>query len=482
MHIKHIFRLLGIMLIFYSLTMLPPLIVNEWYHEELNNAFYKSFLTVFFTGLTTWFICRKSYREIQIHDGFLLVIFFWGVICFSATLPFKFILQDEISWIEAFFECVSGLTTTGITIFAYPEHLPKSLLYYRQQLTFLGGMGIIVLTIAIMPMLGVGGTRLYRTETPGALKDAKFTPRITQTAKALWSVYILLSVICILYFKCVGLSWFEAICEGFATISTGGLVTQSQGFSYYHNPWVEWGAPIFMLFGSINFATHFMVLKKRNLKHYWSEEELRFFIFVILGALILGGLMYYQRYQQFSMLHFRQIYFTIISLISSSGTSCVDYSQWPLSFVLMLVILSIFGGCHGSTSGGMKMIRVLILSKLYHREIKVLLHPQLISPLKYNNKPIDNAIILSLFSFTTAFMTLFLFLMFLLALGGNDLMSCLGIVTGTLTNSGVSLGKVSMSYENVNDYTKAISIISMLAGRLEIFSLFIICSLPFWEN
>ncbi|NBX84972.1 MAG: potassium transporter [Gammaproteobacteria bacterium] len=482
MHIKHILRLLGMMLIFFSLSMIPPLFVNGWYHEDLQHEFSKSFLIIFLLGLGIWYLCRKSYKEIQIHDGFLLVILFWVFICLSATLPFKFILHDKITWLDAFFECASGLTTTGVTVFTYPEQLPKSLLYYRQQLTFLGGMSIIVLTIAIMPMLGVGGTRIYRTETPGAFKDTKFTPRITQTAKALWAVYLFLTLSCIIYFRCVGLSWFEAICEGFPTISTGGLVTQSQGFSYYHNAALEWGAPIFMLCGSINFATHFMALKKRNILHYWGEEELRFFIFVILGAVILGALMYFQRYQAFSIAHFRHIFFTTISLISSSGASCVDYSQWPLSFILMLLILSIFGGCHGSTSGGMKMIRILILSKLYNREIKVLLHPQLISPLKYNNKPIDNSIIMSLFSFTTAFITLFVFLIFLLALGGNDLMTCLAIVTGTLTNSGISLGSISLSYEHINPYTKFISILSMLAGRLEIFSLFIICSIPFWEN
>jgi len=363
MHFKHIFRLIGVMLIFFSLSMLPPVIINYATEEIVQLSFFKSFLITFIVGLGLWFVCRKAHKEIQIHDGFLMVVLFWGLLCLFSTLPFIFILKDKISFLDTLFECVSGLTTTGVTVFSFPESLPKSLLYYRQQLQFLGGMSIIVLTVAIMPILGVGGTRLYKTETPGALKDTKFTPRVTQTAKALWSVYLLLTALCFIFFVSSGAHWFDALCESFATISTGGLMPHHDGFAYYKNPWIEWGAPIFMLLGSINFGSHYLAIKKRTFNQYWSEEEFRFYLYIILFALCLGCIIYFNHLKQLNLTQLRHVYFSVISTISSTGSACTDYSQWPLRIIFMLIIISPIGGCHGSTTGGLKIIRVLILTK-----------------------------------------------------------------------------------------------------------------------
>ena len=482
MHFKHIFRLIGVMLMFFSLSMLPPIAINYAMHEMHQLSFLKSFLITFGSGMSLWFFCRKEKKEIQIHDGFLMVVLFWALLCLFATLPFIIILNHKVSYLDAFFECVSGLTTTGVTIFTYPEQLPKSLLYYRQQLQFLGGMSIIVLTVAIMPILGIGGTRLYRTETPGALKDTKFTPRITQTAKALWSVYLLLTVLCFIFFIFAGAHWLDALFESFATISTGGLMPHHNGFAYYQNPLIEWGAPIFMLLGSINFGSHYLALKKRTLNQYWSEEEFRFYIYIILFALCLGGMIYFNQVKHFDLTHARYVYFSVVSLISSTGSICSDYSSWPLGVIFLFIILSLIGGCHGSTTGGLKVIRVLILSKFYQREVKVLMHPQLITHIKYNNKALDNNILFSLFSYIMTFIVLFMILVFLLILANNDFFSSIAIVTGTLSNSGVALGSTALSYEKINDTSKILSIIAMLAGRLEIFSLFIVFSSAYWRD
>jgi trk system potassium uptake protein TrkH len=456
--------------------------VNLILHEGHEMAYLKSFLITGLSGACIWFICHKDRKEIQIHDGFLMVILFWSLICLYATLPFVFLLDSKIGFIDIAFECISGLTTTGVSIFAFPEELPASLLFYRQQLQFLGGISIIVLTVAIMPILGVGGTRLYRTETPGALKDTKFTPRITQTAKALWSVYLLLTFLCFCFFKCMGASWLEAIEESFTTISTGGLMTHHNGFSYYENPWVEWGAPIFMLLGSINFGRHYLFIKKRNFSVYWSEEELRFYLYTILFSLGLASIIGILHNPYFDLIDLRHLYFNLISLVSSTGAIYSDYSQLPLSIIFIFIILALCGGCHGSTTGGLKMIRVLILSKFYQRELKVLLHPQLISHIKYNQKSLDNPILFSLLTFVMTFLALYALLIFLMLLADNDLISAISMVTATLSNSGIALGKTAQSYSDINTFSKLVSIFAMIAGRLEIFSLLIVFSLAYWKD
>lgn len=479
---RHVFFILGLMLIFFSLAMLPPIIVNQIYHEKLLQIFIKSFIIITCVGIFLTLIGFNYQKEIQIHDGFLLVVLFWSLICLFGAMPFIFSLYPKIQLVDCLFEAVSGLTTTGATILISPETLPKSLLYYRQQLQFLGGMSIVVLTVAIMPILGIGGTRLYRTETPGSFKDNKFTPRITQTAKALWTVYLILTVVCIIFFKIAGVDWYESICESFATISTGGLMTKNAGLAYYKNPVIEWGAPLFMLAGSINFGLHYLALKRRSLINYWHEEEFRYFFYILIFSIIFGSFIYFHVYNQLSVKDFRRLYFTIISVITSSGSTCTNYAQWPLPLIFILIMVSIIGGCHGSTSGGIKVIRTILLGRFYKRELKILLHPQAISLIKYNHKPLDNNIILSLFAFISAFLGLYVILIFLMTLFNNDLLTAITLVTATLSNSGIGIGNVAESYANITPASKATCIIGMLAGRLEIFSLFIVFTPEFWKN
>ena len=475
---RHISFILGLMLIFFSLAMLPPMLVNQIYHEDQLGIFLNSFTMVFILGGCLTLIGFNYRKDIQIHDGFLLVVLFWVLICLFGAMPFMLSLYPKIKIVDCLFEAVSGLTTTGSTILISPEALPRSLLYYRQQLQFLGGMSIVVLTVAIMPILGIGGTRLYRTETPGSFKDNKFTPRITQTAKALWSVYLLLTLACIVFFKAAGVGWFESICEAFATISTGGLMIQKSGIAYYKNTMLEWGAPLFMLAGSINFGLHYLALKRRNLAHYWQEEEFRYFFLILILSISFAAMIYFQMYHHLSVKEFRRLYFTIVSVITSSGSSCTNYANWPLS----LILISIIGGCHGSTSGGIKVIRTILLGRFYKRELKILLHPQAISLIKYNHKPLDNNILLSLFAFIAAFLGLYVILIFCMTLFHNDILTAIALVTGSLSNSGIGIGNVAESYANITAASKATCIIGMLAGRLEIFSLFIVFSPEFWKN
>lgn len=482
MAFKHISFLLGIMLMFFGLAMLPAMLINHLYHEHFFIDFFYSFLLIEASGLILWLLGRGYQKDIQMSDGFLLVVMFWILICLYGSIPFGLTLIHQLSFVDILFETVSGLTTTGVTLFEKPQNLPHALLFYRQFLQFLGGMSIVVLTVAIMPLLGIGGTKLYRTETPGSFKDNKFTPRITSTAKALWLVYLILTFSCFIFYRMIGLEWFSALGETFGTVSTGGLTLHQEGLAFYKNHALEWGAPIFMLLGSINFGLHYMALKKHKLSQYWHEEEFRYFIKFIFITILISCCLYYLSHQHISPKEFRHIYFTIASLVSSSGAACANYAEWPLPILVILLLVSMVGGCHGSTSGGIKMIRTLLLSKFYQREIRLLLHPQAISLIKYNQKPLSNDILLSLFAFISAFIFLMFVLIFLLTLFNNDLLSAITMSIATLSNSGMGLGAVSNSYANISQASKAILIVAMLAGRLEIFSLFIIFSWQFWKD
>jgi trk system potassium uptake protein len=482
MSVRHLFYLLGIMLMFFSLSMLPPMLINFYYHETYFYDFMNSFLIIGLSGFILWLLGRTYHKEIQTSEGFLLVVLFWILISLYGSIPFALSLKHQLSGVDVIFETVSGLTTTGATLLKHPQLLPRSLLYYRQQLQFLGGMSIVVLTVAIMPLLGIGGTKLYRTETPGSFKDNKYTPRITSTAKALWTVYLILVISCFISYQLIGLDWFSALGETFSTVSTGGLMMHEEGLAFYQNHLLEWIAPLFMIAGSTNFGLHFMAIKKRKLHHYWKEEEFRYFIRFIIIAILIACIIFFLKNHHMTGRDFRHIYFTIISLLSSSGAACADYSQWPLALMIILMIVSIVGGCHGSTSGGIKMIRILLLGKFYHREVQLLLHPQAVSLIKYNQKPLSNDILLSLFAFISAFISLMALIVFLLTALGNDLLSSITMSVASLSNSGMGLGSVASSYADINPYSKMIVIIAMLAGRLEIFSLFIIFSWQFWKN
>jgi trk system potassium uptake protein TrkH len=259
-------------------------------------------------------------------------------------------------------------------------------------------------------------------------------------------------------------------------------MSHHEGFAFYQNSWIQWGAPLFMLLGSINFGSHYLALKRRSLGAYWNEEEFRFYIFMIFSSLLLGLTIYFHNYQHLNWEQVRHLYFSIISLISSTGSVSTDFSHWPMGLLFIFIIISMFGGCHGSTTGGLKMIRLLILSKFYQRELKVLLHPQLISPIKYNNKPLDNNILLSLITYLITFVGLFIFLVFVMLIADNDFLTSVSIVAGTLSNSGIGLGEVSVSFQHLNPLSKFFAIIAMLAGRLEIFSLLIVFSLAYWKE
>ena len=483
MQIRTILRLLGLLLILFSLSMLTPLLFNIIFHESFWIPFVAAFGCTLGTGVVLWLSCRNHQQELKIRDGFLIVVLFWFVLSFFSSLPFLFALHHSHGMTDAIFESVSGFTTTGASIITHLDGLPHAILYYRQQLQFLGGMGIVVLAVAILPMLGVGGMQLYRAETPGPMKDAKLTPRIAHTAKALWFIYFLLTLLCTLSYWGAGMNWFDALGESFATVSTGGFSMHDGSFSSYNSDTIELICCLFMLLGGTNFALHFVAFKTLNIKHYWHDEEFRFYIGLVFGACLLVSisLVYYGFYSASPHALVKSL-FNVISLATTTGFISAPFSTWPTYVPVLIILLAIIGGCAASTSGGIKMLRALLLYKQSKREMVRLLHPHAIIPIKFGKHSLPEPILQSMWGFISVFIALFLALMVLFMALGNDFSTAFSAITAALANAGAGIGNISITFAHLSLPSKWVLIFAMLAGRLEIFSLLILFSRQFWQR
>ena len=483
MQIKTILRLIGLLLMIFSLSMLTPLLINFIFHETFWLPFLAAFGCTFGVGISLWLLYQKHQYELKISDGFLIVVLFWFVLCFFAALPFLLAIDSHDSITDALFESVAGFTTTGASIITQLDKMPHALLFYRQQLQFLGGMGIIVLAVAILPMLGIGGIQLYRAETPGPMKESKLTPRITQTAKALWSIYFLLTLLCMLSYWAAGMDWFDALGESFATVSTGGFSMHTASFAYYQSDLIECVACFFMLLGGTNFALHFIAFKKRSLKHYWQDEEFRYYVgfLLLISVVVTMSLITYGFFTANPHALIKSL-FNIISAATTTGFISAPFSTWPTYVPILIMLLAIIGGCAASTSGGIKVLRALLLFKQSKREMVRLLHPNAIIPIKFGKHVLPEPILQSMWGFLSVFIALFLLLMIVFMAFGNDFITAFSAITATLANAGAGMGTVSNSFAGLNLPSKWLLIFSMLAGRLEIFSLLILFSRQFWRK
>lgn len=484
MQIKTILRLIGLLLMIFSVSMLTPLLINVIFHETFWLPFVAAFICTISTGSILWFSFQQHGQELKIRDGFLIVVLFWFVLCFFASLPFLFALDHHNhSLTDALFESVSGFTTTGATIITQLDGLPHAVLFYRQQLQFLGGMGIVVLAVAILPMLGAGGMQLYRAETPGPMKETKLTPRIAQTAKALWSIYFLLTLLCMLFYWAAGMNWFDALGESFATVSTGGFSMHNTSFAYYHSDVIELIACFFMLLGATNFALHFTAFKKRDIRHYWHNEEFRYFIgfLFIASCIVTISLVSYGFFTAHPHALVKSL-FNVISLATTTGFISAPFSTWPTFVPVLILLLAIIGGCAASTSGGVKVLRALLLYKQSRREMRRLLHPHAIIPIKFGNHILAESILQSMWGFISVFIALFLTLMVVFMSFGNDFITSFSAITATLANAGAGIGSISTTFTELNLPSKWLLMFAMIAGRLEIFSLLILFSPQFWQK
>jgi len=473
-------RILGFLLITFSLTLLPPIGVSLWYQDDGLWAFIVAILVMFGMGVAFWFPARHVKKALHLHDGFLITAVFWTVLSIVGALPFLFV--PNLTLAQAVFEAVSGFTTTGATVIDDLERLPKSILYYRQQLQWLGGLGIIVLAVAVLPMLGIGGMQLYRAETPGPMRDEKLTPRLGQTAKALLSIYVALTIACALAYWMAGMSIFDAIGHSYSTVATGGFSTHDESLGYYDSPIIEIIAMFFILLGSLNFTVHFIVWRKMDVSHYWQDIQGRVFIYIVLGliAITVAVLLWQGVYGFWTALRYAS--FEVISIISSTGYGIADFSSWPLFLPILILGSGFIGGCVGSTTGGFRVIRFILLYKQAHREIMRLIHPNAVIAVKVGHQRVSDTVAQAVWGFAFLYMASYVFLSILFMATGVDFLTAFSGVAATLNMTGPGLGKVAGTYSSISDAGLWILSFAMLLARLEIFTLLVLLTPAFWKR
>jgi len=476
-------KILGVLCLLFSITMLPPVAVSLVYGDGEHASFLIAFAAIGLTGLVLWAFNSRVRRDLRYRDGFMVVVLFWVVLGSFGAIPLYLVDQAGLNVTDAVFESISGLTTTGATVITGIDHLPASVLYYRQQLQWLGGMGIIVLAVAIMPMLGVGGMQLYRAETPGPMKDTKLTPRITETAKALWYIYLGLTVICAVCYRLAGMSTFDAIGHSFSTVAIGGFSTHDASLGYFSSPAVHAVAVVFMLLAGMSFSLHFMAWRERSLRSYIGDSEVTVYLVLIAVAsvVVVASLGVYDVFAS-TPEQVQQGLFQVVSVLTTTGFTTGGYAWWPSFLPVLLLALSFVGGCAGSTAGGMKVVRVLLLYKQGRREFLRLVHPNAMMSIKINHKPVPDAVIHAVWAFFSLYVLCFVGLGVLMTATGLDWTTSFGAVAACLNNLGPGIGDVAGTYAGMTTAGKWILCFVMLLGRLELMTLLVLFTAAFWKS
>ena len=482
MHLAFVSRVLGLMLMVFSTSMLVPIVFAAIYQENTLPMFFLAFTITMIVGFLSWLPARNMKGEIRIRDGFIITVLFWLVLSTFGALPFALSEETNLSFIDALFESISGLTTTGATVFTNLEDLPKSILYYRQQLQWLGGIGIVVIAVSILPMIGVGGMQIYKAETPGPIKDTKLTPRIAETANALFKIYVFLTVACAIAYWVAGMSWFDALSHSFSTISIGGFSTYDESLGHFDNNAVLTIASIFMVVSGLNFALHYTAWHARSIKSYISDPEARLFVLVILfGILVTTYFLYTTASMPNEDILFVGV-FQLISILTTTGFTTTEFHLWPSFLPFFLILLSFFGACAGSTGGGIKMGRILIMSQQVVREIYRLIHPNAVLPIKTKKHKIPERVTDGIWAFFGIYFFIFYVMVLLLLANNLDYITAWSATAASFNNLGPGLGAVAENYADLNAMSKAILCSGMLLGRLEVFTLLVVLSPTFWRN
>jgi len=476
-------RIVGLLLMVFSLTMLPPMVVSLFSDDGQASAFIEGLVLILGTGVALWLPVRRVRRELLLRDGFVVVVLFWVALGVTGSVPLLLADQPMLSLTDAVFESVSGLTTTGATVITGLDELPRSLLFYRQFLQWLGGMGIIVLAVAILPMLGIGGMQLYRAETPGPVKDNKLTPRIAETAKALWYIYLGLTIACAVAYWIAGMDGFDAIAHSFSTVSIGGFSTHDTSIDFFEDPEVEAVAVVFMVISGMNFALHFTALRGRRPGIYLADAEFRAYVLILaVLAVIISGYLYATGTYTNLATAVREGVFQTVSVSTTTGFTTSGYHQWPGFVPVLLLFASFVGGCAGSTGGGLKVVRVLLLIKQGLREILRLVHPRALVPIKIGNQNMPQRVIDAVWGFFAAYVATFALMLLGLMATGLDQVTAFSAVAACINNLGPGLGDVATHYGHIGDAAKWILALAMLLGRLEVFTLLVVLSPAFWRG
>jgi len=483
MNLSAVQRILGLMLMMFSLTMLPPVGVSIGYDDGHWQPFVVSFLVVASLGVLLWLPVRRSAADLRLRDGFLVIALFWMFLGVAGATPLLISDVPDLSVTDAVFEAVSGFSTTGATVIVGLDHLPKSILYYRQQIQWLGGMSIIVLAVALMPMLGIGGMSLIKADTPGPIKDQRLTPRITQTARALWAVYVLLTVLCAAGYWLAGMDVFDAIGHAFSTISTAGFSPYDASLGHFDSAAVDAVATVFMFAGGVSFALHFSVLRRQDPRLYARDTEFLAFFWLIAVIIVLATC-YLWLMGEFRTLaeSLRHAAFHVVSVHTGTGYTTTGFAHWPGALPALLMMLTFIGGCAGSTTGGMKVIRWTIVFRQGVAELKRLVHPSAEIPVKLAGRPVPERVIMGVAGFFAMYLVVFAVLMLMMMMLGLDQVTAWSAIASAINNVGPGLGEVAVTFRDVPDGAKWISVIAMVAGRVEIFTMLLLLTPAFWER
>lgn len=482
MQFRTIIKILGQLVALFSITMVPPAIVSLIYKDG-GVPFVLAFIFSVTIGLMAYYPNRHEDGDLKAREGFLIVVLFWLVLGAFASLPLIFLQEPNLSLADAVFEAFSGLTTTGATVLTGIEYLPKSVLFYRQQLQWFGGMGIIVLAVAILPMLGVGGMQLYRAEIPGPVKDSKMTPRIADTAKHLWYIYVSITLACTLAYWIAGMDWFDAISHAFSTVAIGGFSTYDASMGHFDSPVINFICVFFLIIAAINFSLHYAAVASRNISVYIRDPEFKVFLCIQLALVVIC----------FTVLSSHEVYangdetldqalFHAVSISSTAGFATDNFSAWPLFLPILLIFSSFIGGCAGSTGGGMKVVRVFLLYLQGVRELNRLVHPRAIYSIKLGSKALPDKVVEAVWGFFSAYALVFIIIMLALMGTGMDNITAFSATAACLNNLGPGLGDVASHYGSISDGAKWLLTIAMVFGRLEIFTLLVLFTPTFWRG
>ena len=467
----------------YAVLLLVPTLVSYLYHDSAFNAFAGTALATLAGSTAVWAATRKHDRELRPRDGFTLVFLLWLGFAAISALPF-YLYFPNISYTDAFFEAVSGLTTTGATVMSSLDTLAPSLNFWRHMMNWLGGMGIIVLAVAILPMLGVGGTQLFKAEIPGIDKDSKMAPRISQTAKRLWLVYLTFTLLTCMGLKWAGMGWFDAVCHAMSAFSLGGFSTHDASIAFFDSPAIEAVLIAATILGAVNFASHFAMAREKSLRPYWRDEEARAMLTILAASIAAASVYMWQQGYYTPLEALRYVGFNFVSIGLANGFANADFATWPLLVTLWMFFLSNVLANTGSMGGGIKMARALVLAKFSLREVSLLLHPNAVRTVKLNRRSISDRTAMAVMAFIFVyFMTVVIFTLGLLA-SGMDFITALSATIACITNAGPGLGAVGPAdnYAALSGLQKWMCAAVMLLGRLEIFTVFMLFTPAYWRK
>ncbi len=478
-----VLHVLGLVILIFSFTMLAPLLTALFVHDAAQYAFDESFAATLIAGFVLWLVGRRWRRELKVRDGFLLVLLVWTGLPAFATLPFL-IYAPDMSFTDAYFETISGLTTTGATVMSGLDTLPPSLNLWRHLLNWLGGMGIIVLAVAILPLLGIGGRQLLKAELPGPIKDSKLTPRIADTAKLLWAMYAVLTMLCVLALKLAGMSWFDAVCHAFAALSLGGFSTHDASVGYFDSPLIEAVLIVFMLLAALNFVTHFLAFRQRSLAAYRDDPEVAGVLGLVIISCLGISLYVWQAgvYPEF-LTALRHVSFNLVSIATDCGFASTDFNSWPIFAPMWMLFLSCITASSGSTGGGLKMIRAVLMFRQGVRELEHQLHPAARLPVKIGTHAVPNQIVFAVQAFVMMYVATIVMATMVLLASGLDFVSAFSAVIACINNAGPGLNEVgpATNYAGLNDFQTWTLALTMLLGRLELFTVFVLFTRAFWR-